>query len=163
MDLSKLNPDMLRELIKLTELKSSLENQLSSLNDRLVALFSGKTPAKSTKSTTGKRRGRPPGAKAAAAKAPKAPRTPKVKAPKVKAPKGEGRRGALKGKILKLLAEAGPEGATVKDISAKLGVKSQNVHVWFSTTGKKLPDIAKVGEARYAYKVAETTNLQPQA
>jgi hypothetical protein len=30
-------------------------------------------------------------------------------------------------------------------------VKNQNVHVWFSTTGKKLPGMSKVGEARYAY------------
>jgi hypothetical protein len=166
MDFSKLNPDTLRELIKLSELKSSLEKQLGSLNDRLSTLFTGKAPSKKT----GKRRGRPPGKKKAVkakaakkAKAPKAaPKTPKIaKAPK--APKVPGRRGALKGKILELLAAAGPEGATVKDISTKLGVKNQNVHVWFATTGKKLSDISKVGEARYAYKVAGTTNIQPQA
>jgi hypothetical protein len=172
MDFSKLNPDTLRELIKLSELKSALEKQLGSLNDRLSTLFTGKAPAKKT----GKRRGRPPGKKKSAAKAPKvkakkAPKkakkvkAPKVaKAPKAKAPKAaKGRRGALKSQILKLLANAGAEGASVKDISAQLGVKNQNVHVWFSTTGKKLPEVTKVGEARYAYKVAGTTNIQPQA
>jgi hypothetical protein len=174
MEFSKLNPATLRELIKLSELKSSLEKQLGSLNDRLSTLFTGKAPAKKA----GKRRGRPPGktkkVKAPkAAKAPKAKKAPKapkvkkakkVKAPKApKAPKTSGRRGALKSQILALLANAGPEGASVKDISAKLGVKNQNVHVWFSTTGKKLPEVTKVGEARYAFKVAGSTNIQPQA
>jgi hypothetical protein len=180
MDLSKLNPDMLRELIKLSELKSGLEKQLGALNDRLTSLFTGKAP-KAAKAP-GKRRGRPPGKKKVAAKktkaakpakvakapkpakkkkAAKAPKAPKVKAPK--APKSSGRRGALKSQILQLLASAGAEGASVKDISAKLGVKNQNVHVWFSTTGKKLPEVSKVGEARYAFKAVGTANQQPEA
>ncbi len=163
MDLSKLNSDTLRELIKLTELKSGLEKQLAALNDRLTAFFTGRAPAPAGK----KRRGRPPGAKKAAAKA-KAPKAAKpgrkpkaakpAKAPKApkaaKAPKAKSVRGALKGQILEILTAAGPDGASVKDISAKIGVKNQNVHVWFATTGKKLPEISKVGEARYALKTA---------
>jgi len=147
MDFSNLNPDILREMIKLTELKASLQKQLIALDEELAALFSGKA-VKKTKAVAGKRRGRPPG---------NAPKVKAEKAPKVKAPKaakGSGRRGALKGQILDLLSAAGPEGASVKDISEKLGVKNQNVHVWFSTTGKKLPEISKVGEARYAYASA---------
>ena len=162
MDFSKLNPDSLRELIKLTELKASLEKQLEALNSRLTSFFSGKEP--SIKATSGKRRGRPPGKPAAkkekAAKAPKAPKAPKEG-------KGGGRRGALKSQILELLSTAGPEGASVKDISAKLGVKNQNVHVWFSTTGKKLPEISKVGEARYAFNgsapAAEASQAEPES
>lgn len=168
MDFSKLNPDVLRELIKLSELKSALNKQLSALDARLASLVSGK-PVKKAAVKSGKRRGRPPG-KAASKKAPKvkaakAPKAPKVaKAPKApKAPKGSGRRGALKSQILKLLSSAGPEGTSVKDISSKLGVKNQNVHVWFSTTGKKLPEVSKVGEARYAYKAVGTANQQPEA
>ena len=163
MDLSSLNPAVLRELIKLTELKSGLEKQLEAINAQLTALFTGKAPAKKG----GKRRGRPPGKTPAAPKVKKAGRPPKAKtekAPKApKAPKATGRRGALKEQILDLLAAAGPEGATVKDISSKLGVKNQNVHVWFSTTGKKLPGISKVGEARYAFATVSTPNQQPQA
>lgn len=163
MDLSKLTPPVLRELLKLSELKSALHKQLTALDARISALGTGK-PAAAPKAvavkTPGKRRGRPPGAKAA-----KAPKTPKVKAPKApkaakapktpkapKAPKAGSKRGALKGDIIKLLSAAGPEGVSVKDISSALGVKNQNVHVWFSTTGKKMPEIGKVGEARYAYK-----------
>jgi hypothetical protein len=150
MDFSKLNPDILREMIKLTELKSSLQKQLIEIDEQLGALFSGKPVKKAKVAVAGKRRGRPPGKGADNASKEKAEKAPKVKAPK--APKGSGRRGALKGQILDLLSAAGPEGASVKDISEKLGVKNQNVHVWFSTTGKKLPEISKVGEARYAYK-----------
>jgi len=172
MDLSKLTPSVLRELLKLSELKSALHKQVAALDARISALGTGK-PAAAPKAVAakapGKRRGRPPGAKAAkapkapkaakvkapkaakAAKAPKAPKAPKASAP-AKAAKTGSKRGALKGDILKLLAAAGPEGVSVKDISSTLGVKNQNVHVWFSTTGKKMPEISKVGEARYAYK-----------
>lgn len=170
MDLTKLNPDTLRELIKLSEQKSALLKQIEAIDDRLNAVGSGKSPApKSTPATSGKRRGRPPGA--SAAKTPKAPKAPKpskvpkpAKAPKApKTPKAAGKRGALKSDILKLLSEAGPGGASVKDISSKLGVKNQNVHVWFSTTGKKHPEISKVGEARYAFVVSNGAGHAPAA
>jgi hypothetical protein len=154
MDLSKLTPETLRELLKLSEKKSALQKELSALDARLSALGTGKSPAPKA-DVAGKRRGRPPGKAAKAPKAPKAPKAAKApKAPKAPKSKATGKRGAIKEGIIKLLSAAGSEGVTVKDISAALGVKSQNVHVWFSTTGKKLPEIAKVGEARYAYKVA---------
>jgi len=157
---------VLRELLKLSELKSALYKQVAALDARISALGTGKSvaaPKAVAAKAPGKRRGRPPGVKVAKApKAPKAPKAAKVKAPKApkapkvpapaKAAKTGSKRGALKGDILKLLAAAGPEGVSVKDISSALGVKNQNVHVWFSTTGKKMPEIGKVGEARYAYK-----------
>ena len=137
MDLTLLNPDTLRELLKLSEEKLALQKKVEAIDARITALGSGKAPAKTAAPTApAKRRGRPAGSKTAAPKAPKAE---------------GGKRGALKSRILKFLSQAGPEGASVKDISAKLGVKNQNVHVWFSTTGKKLPEIKKVGEARYAF------------
>ncbi len=157
---SILNPDVLRELLKLSEEKASLEKKAAAIDARLEALLGGASAAKAPKApaATGKRRGRP----AKAAKAPKAPKAPKA-AKTPKAPKAAGKRGALKGNILNLLANAGPEGATVKDIAANLGVKTQNVHVWFSTTGKKLAEILKVGEARYAFKLPTGSSLQPEA
>lgn len=148
-----LNPDVLRELLKLSEQKASLEKQLTALDARVEALLGGKAPAPAAKvekapAAPGKRRGRPPGA-------PKAEKAPK-------AAKSGGKRGALKGQLLQLLAEAGPEGASVKDLAAKLGVKNQNVHVWFSTTGKKLPEITKVGEARYAFISQPSASPAPE-
>lgn len=151
MDLTKLNPDVLRELLKLTEQKASIQKQIAEIDARISALGAGKAAPKAPVPATGKRRGRPAGAPKAA-KAPKALKAAKApKAPKAPKAAGSGKRGALKGQILDLLTAAGPEGASVKDISTKLGVKNQNVHVWFSTTGKKLPGVSKVGEARYAY------------
>lgn len=161
MDLTQLSPEVLRELIKLTEQKSSLQKQIAAIDARLSALGSGKSSTPKAPKGTGKR-GRPAKAKTGAPKAPKAAKAPKkAKAPK--APKAAGKRGALKNDILKLLSEAGAGGASVKDISSKLGVKNQNVHVWFSTTGKKLPGISKVGEARYAYQAPATQHQQPEA
>lgn len=137
MDLTLLNPNILRELLKLSEEKLALQKKVEAIDARITALGSGKAPAKAVvPAAPAKRRGRPAGSKTAVPKAPKAE---------------GGKRGALKSRILKFLSQAGPEGASVKDISAKLGVKNQNVHVWFSTTGKKLPEIKKVGEARYAF------------
>ena len=63
-----------------------------------------------------------------------------------------GRRGALKARILASLRTAGDKGVAVKDLSAKLGVKNQNVHVWFSSTGKKLGTIQRIGAGRYRLK-----------
>jgi hypothetical protein len=41
----------------------------------------------------------------------------------------------------------------VTDLSKKIGVKNANVHVWFSSTGKKLPEIKRVGKGHF--KLAE--------
>jgi len=36
----------------------------------------------------------------------------------------------------------------VKDLSSKLGVKNQNVHVWFGSTGKKLKGLKRGAVSR---------------
>ncbi len=69
-------------------------------------------------------------------------------------PAPAGKLATLKEQILGQLRAAGAAGATVQDIAKPLGVKAQNVHVWFATTGKKNPDIQKVGESRYALSSA---------
>jgi hypothetical protein len=81
-----------------------------------------------------------------AKKAAEAAAAAKKKPAKKKAEKGA----KLIDQIRVLLTAAGPEGTTVQEIGKALGVRSQNVHVWFSTTGKKQDWIAKVGEARFA-------------
>lgn len=52
-------------------------------------------------------------------------------------------------KIMKLLKAAGTKGITTKEIAARLGMKVQNVHVWFSFKGRKLSALHKVGQARW--------------
>jgi len=64
-------------------------------------------------------------------------------------PAKKGKRGALKELILAELKTAGSKGVSVKDLSAKLGVKNQNVHVWFSTTGKTVSGLKKSGPGRW--------------
>lgn len=52
-------------------------------------------------------------------------------------------------RILKLLKAAGSKGISTKEIASRLGLKVQNVHVWFSFKGSKLSSLQKVGQARW--------------
>jgi hypothetical protein len=125
MTLSNLNSASLRSLIKLTERKEALVLEIKKIEAQLSSLILGKAlPA-------GKRRGRP--AKAAAT----------VKSVK------RAKRGTLKTKIYAALRAAGDEGLKVPALSKKIGVKSQNVHVWLSSTGKKLPEIKRIGKGHF--------------
>ncbi len=161
MDFTKINPDIVREFLKLSEARESLMQEVAAIDSQIAGLSSGKLPrgrkpAATTPAAkpTGKKRGRKPGSKNAPKAAAKAPAAPAASSAPPKAKRGRkpgsGKRGAMKEQITGLLSQAGPEGMAVKDISEKLGVKNQNVHVWFSTTGKKVDGISKVGEARYA-------------
>src|SRR5712691_5321280 len=47
-------------------------------------------------------------------------------------------RGALKEKITQALRAAGSKGATIAELSKKLGVPSANLYVWFSDTGRNV-------------------------
>lgn len=60
-----------------------------------------------------------------------------------------GRRGAVKEQIVAALRAAGSKGVFIKDLSSKLGIKNQNVHVWFATTGKTIKGLKKIGPGHY--------------
>ena len=60
-------------------------------------------------------------------------------------------RGMLKQQILFNLSQAGEKGMTVRELSLKLGIPNQNIHVWFSSTGKRVSGLSKIGEAHYSY------------
>lgn len=60
-------------------------------------------------------------------------------------------KGALKAAIIKLLQDAGPDGLTIQAIAAKFKMHPGNVHVWFSSTGKKVNAIKKIAPATYAW------------
>ncbi|GAT34407.1 hypothetical protein TSACC_22832 [Terrimicrobium sacchariphilum] len=55
-------------------------------------------------------------------------------------------------KILGLLKVAGSKGLSIREIASKLGMKAQNVHVWFSFKGRKLADLQKIGQAQWSLK-----------
>ena len=132
MTLSNLNSSSLRGLIKLTERKEALALEIEKIESQLSSLILGK-PLPS-----GKRRGRPTKSISLAKS--------KVKSGK---PAKRAKRGALKTKIYAALRAAGEAGMKVPDLSKKIGVKSQNVHVWFSSTGKKLPEIKRIGKGHF--------------
>lgn len=69
--------------------------------------------------------------------------------PKAKVGKKKGKHGALKELIVAELKAAGKSGASVRDLAAKLGVKPQNVHVWFATTGKTV-GVKKISPGTYS-------------
>jgi hypothetical protein len=135
MNLSNISSSALRNLIKLTERKEALVNEIVKIEGQLASLFTGK-PVR----PAGKRRGRP--AKKGA-KVTKAPKKSGVRTAK-RAP-----RGTIKKKILAALKAAGDAGMKVTDLSKKIGVKNANVHVWFSSTGSKMAEIKKVGKGHY--------------
>jgi len=148
MDVSKINTTVLRNLLSLTKRRDAVLRELSKVEAAIADAYAGGRAAvvaavTGKSAATGKRRGRPAKVKAKAVPA-------SASAPAAK----RGKRGALKGKILAALKEAGDKGVSVKDLSKQLKVKNQNVHVWFSSTGKKLGTIQKVGAGRYRLKKA---------
>lgn len=116
----------LKELIELEEQRSAIEQELSDLVTQMASLreslFDEPSVAASPSATSSLRAvGKP----------------------------RRSRRGALKKAIVKLLSAAGPEGISVKTISQKSGAAFKNISVWFSTTGRKLPNLKKLGPGLY--------------
>jgi len=69
--------------------------------------------------------------------------------------KGGAAKGPLAKQILAALEAADGNGLTVKELAEKVGTRNQNIFVWFATTGKKLPEIVKIGEGRYCHKARQ--------
>lgn len=82
-----------------------------------------------------------------AAAAPKS--SPAKAAGAKKASTGPSRRGELSSRILSEMQSAGSRGINVRALADKLGANYKNIHIWFSTTGKKNPKIKKMGRAQY--------------
>lgn len=138
MNITNISSNALKNLIKLTQRKEGLLKEIEKIEAQLGSLITGK-PAR----TTGKRRGRPAKAKKAGRPA-KAAKATKGRSSSKRAPRGQ-----IKKKILSALKAAGDAGMKVTDLSKKIGVKNANVHVWFSSTGKKLPEIKRVGKGHF--------------
>ena len=140
MDLSKITTSTLEALVKLTKQRDTIVKELRRIEAAITGAYSGR---KSEPSTGRRRKG---GGRRRSL--PVATRARKLSGAQATG----GRRGALKARILASLRTAGDKGVAVKDLSAKLGVKNQNVHVWFSSTGKKLGTIQRIGAGRYRLK-----------
>lgn len=119
----------LKEMIALEEKRALLQGQIATVDERLSIIQDQLYGAGSSRSD----------AKTAA---------PKVVTKATKA-KRKGR-GELKGQILEMLQAAGESGASVKELASRIGVKTANVHSWFSINLKKIAGLKKIGAARYA-------------
>ena len=72
-----------------------------------------------------------------------------------------GARGARKNAIVGLLQGAGAAGLTVQAIAATLQAKPGNVHVWFSSTGKTVKEIRKLGPGKYGWTGPTAPGIAP--
>jgi len=158
MDTAHITTATLRNLLKLTEKRDALVGELKQIEAAISSTVSGRAaaPAASPAAPKAKRKTRRRRKNAAAPKVAAAPAGPKAvkatAAPKTSRRKSSGKRGALKSRVLSALRRAGAKGISVKDLSKDLGVKTQNIHVWFSSTGKKLKEIHKIGPGFYRLK-----------
>ena len=132
----KINTTILRELLKLSERKETLLKELEKIESQIVSLLKGeslseipllKKNEQVKKENSTKRR--------------------YTSSTQKRAP-----RGSMQKQIFKALAEAGPLGIKIPELSKKIGAKSANIHVWFSNTGKKLPDIERIGAGHFKLK-----------
>lgn len=149
MSISNLSSAGLRQLISLVEKRDALTAELAKIEKALSEAVSGGVPAAAPKAKAAGK-----GRKARKVSAAKPAAAPAAKAPVVKAPARpakKGKRGALKASILEALKAAGPAGLGAKELSTKLGVKNQNIHVWFSTTGKAVKGLKKSKTGTWTY------------
>jgi hypothetical protein len=148
MSLNNITSSELRKLISIVERKESVQEELAEIESKLSAYLSPEPPSPATR---GPRRTRKSRALEVKAPKPKVRQTESKSASLSRGPKPGQRPGALKDSILAALQKAGDEGLAVKDLAAALGVKSQNIHVWFSSTGRKVKGVTKVGAGRWKY------------
>ena len=109
----------LRSLVTLLEKREAIQAELSRIEAQISAALGG-SPVKTNPTQTAKSK-----------------------------PAKRGKRGAVKEAVLAELTAAGKNGASVKELSSKLGIKNQNLHVWFHTTGKKIKGLKKVGKGQW--------------
>ena len=119
----------LRQLVKLSERKEALMAQIQEIDREMVRLQSrfgvpSRNPALRAPVTVSRTGSRPTRGQRA-------------------------KRGALKEKILRALRVAGSKGATIHELSDKLGIRNANLYVWFNGTGKNVPGLKKIGTAKY--------------
>jgi hypothetical protein len=145
MDLTSLTSSDLKKITSLIEKKAKLVEQISEI-DKELGSFGGASSAPASVSTM-KKRGRKPGSTNKTSSVSSAPKSAKKAGRKG----GSGRRGAVRDAILAILHSAGPDGAAVRDIASQLDQKPANIHAWFQATGKKTPEIRKVGKGAYAW------------
>lgn len=131
MNIESFTSASMEELVTLAKRREDLLEKVKAVEADITRLFGGSAPRR-----TG-RKGRPPKATYTEKRGRKGNRGQKP--------------GALKERILEVLESAGDNGIAVADIASKLGVPKANVHVWFSTTGKRLSEVRKMEPGRFRF------------
>jgi hypothetical protein len=135
MKLADVNTRTLTALLSLTKKKETLLGKVQEVEKQIAALASGEAQAAiRILRAKSRRRGRKKSAAAA-------------KAPSSRSPKGW-----IEQEIKKALHEVGEAGSTVREIATKIGKPVQNIHVWFSGTGKKTGLFEKTEQGRFRFK-----------
>jgi hypothetical protein len=150
MSLNNITSSQLRSLIPIVERKERLQEELAEIESKLSIYLSPAPVRRDLRPTPKPRRLRV--SKTFEVRAPE-PRVQKGKLkpePVSRGLKGK-KRGSLKDLILIALKKAGHQGLGVKELAAALGAKSNRLHVWFSTTGKNVEGLTKVGPGRWTY------------
>jgi len=150
MSLNNVTSSQLRSLIPIVERKERLQEELAEIESKLSIYLSPAPVRRDLRPTPKPRRLRV--SKTFEVRAPE-PRVQKGKLkpePVSRGLKGK-KRGSLKDLILIALKKAGHQGLGVKELAAALGAKSNRLHVWFSTTGKNVEGLTKVGPGRWTY------------
>ena len=120
----------LKEMIALEEKRSDLQTHVTAINERLSAIQNELYGSTASRAFLKQDR--------------------RIAAPKKALTLRRKGRGELKGQILEVLQATGVTGTSVKELAARIGVKTANVHSWFSANIKKIAGLKKIGEARYA-------------
>ena len=131
MNWSQINTATLRQILKLSEKKELFLKEISKIDATIENLFKSNT--KTSSSPISKNL-----ASSVQPKEKKQKRSPKKM-----------QRGMVKENVLKALKEAGPIGMKVNELSKKLGIKSANLHVWFSNVGKKIHGIERIAPGHF--------------
>lgn len=124
MNFSKLNTDVLRQVLKLSERKETLMKELEKIENEILSHLHG-----SVATTTSKIK--------------------KISTTTASAGKKRAQRGMIKQNVLQALTEAGSAGLKVPELSKKINATSASIHVWFTTIGKNLAEIEKIGAGHF--------------
>jgi hypothetical protein len=129
MKVTDINTQTLTALLSLTKKKESLLAKIAQVEKEIAALASGEVLA-----ATRVLRAKSIKKRRAASNEPKKPRSPK---------------GFMQEQVITLLHAAGEAGASAKELAEKIGKPVTQIHVWFSSAGKKLGQFQKLDSGNW--------------
>lgn len=135
----------LRSLLSLEEKRAKLQEELSSLSQKIEGLQRQLLPG-----------GRTAASNATATAATTSSPSPSRSTPRPRSGGGgksakpaKAGRGELKSRIFSALEQAGSSGVRVLDLARSLDTNPANIYAWFHAAVKRYPQIKKVGSAEY--------------